>query len=78
MCNETSRHPIRYPDSLNASPDEIEAYEVRLKHVLDEEAAVREAELREQEAFEVGRKKGRTASSKRDNDPSPFSNRYGY
>lgn len=57
MCNETSRHTIRYPDPLNASPEEIEAYEVRLKHVLDAEAAIRE-----QEALEVGRKEGRQAA----------------
>lgn len=59
MCNEQSRHIHPCPDPLYASPEEIEAYEVRLKHVLDEDATVREAELREQEAREEGRVKGR-------------------
>lgn len=40
---------------LSATQEEIIAYEARLKHVLDAEAARREAELREQEALEKGR-----------------------
>jgi predicted transposase/invertase (TIGR01784 family) len=54
MCKDHSGDTIRYPDPLTASPEEMEAFEVRLKHILDEGAAVREAELREQEAYEKG------------------------
>jgi len=35
-------------EALSGSQEEVLAYEARLKRVLDEEAAVREAELREQ------------------------------
>ncbi|UTW68361.1 hypothetical protein KHA80_11815 [Anaerobacillus sp. HL2] len=43
---------------LNATQEEVLAYEARLKQVLDEEAARREAELREQEALEKGLEEG--------------------
>ena len=49
---------------LNASIEEKMMVEARLKRVLDEQAAQREAELREQEAFEQGREEGLQAARK--------------
>ena len=64
MQDETLRAALENWETLSGSPEEMEAYEVRLKHVLDEEAAVREAELREQEALERGTEKGIKAGKK--------------
>ncbi|MET3508213.1 hypothetical protein [Halalkalibacter oceani] len=46
-------------DQLSATEEEVLAYEARLKQVLDEEAAKREAELREQEALQKGLEQGK-------------------
>lgn len=46
-------------EELSATQEERLAYEVRLKQVLDADAAVREAELRVQEAMEKGMENGR-------------------
>lgn len=43
-------------EELSMSKKEFHAYEARLKYILDEEAAKREAELREQEARQEARK----------------------
>ncbi|REB08872.1 Rpn family recombination-promoting nuclease/putative transposase [Sporosarcina sp. BI001-red] len=50
MNDETLRDAFQSWETLSGTPDEILAYQARLKLVLDEEAAVREAELREQDA----------------------------
>ena len=44
---------------LSSTKEQIVQYESRLKHLLDEEAAVKEAELRVQEALEKGLEEGR-------------------
>lgn len=72
MKDETLKHAFQGWDVLSASHEEVLAYEARLKQVLDEEAAKREAELREQEArekalkegLEEGRKEGRNEGRK--------------
>lgn len=56
MSDEALRQA--FDTMLNATPEEIHAYEARLKHVFDEEAAIREAELREINALEKGIKQG--------------------
>lgn len=66
MKDETLHNAFENWERLSLTQEEMLAYEARLKRVLDEEAAVREAELREQEAreralqegIEEGRKKG--------------------
>ncbi len=58
MRDETLSAAFENWERLSASPEEMEAYEVRLKHILDEAAAVREAELREQEALQKGEEIG--------------------
>lgn len=50
MNDEVLHAAFQNWEVLSATPEEMLAYEVRLKRVLDEEAAVREAELRIQEA----------------------------
>ena len=59
MKDETLRTAFQNWEVLSGTQNEVLAYEARLKHVLDEEATVREAELREQEAHQEGRQKGR-------------------
>ncbi|MBO0589479.1 hypothetical protein [Sporosarcina sp. E16_8] len=49
MNDGTLRTAFQSWEALSGSQEEVLAYEARLKKVLDEEAAVREAELREQE-----------------------------
>ncbi|MEG0450431.1 MAG: hypothetical protein RR595_11280 [Lysinibacillus sp.] len=46
--------PLRVGKELSSSPDGILAYRTRFKQVMDEEATVREAELREKVALEQG------------------------
>lgn len=58
MKDNTLKSAFQGWDVLSASTDEVLAYEARLKQVLDEEAAKREAELREKEAQEKGLEKG--------------------
>ncbi|PIC64079.1 hypothetical protein CSV79_08455 [Sporosarcina sp. P13] len=50
MNDETLRSAFESWEALSGTPAEVFAYESRLKRVLDEEAAVREAELRMKEA----------------------------
>lgn len=59
MKDETLKNAFQGWDALSATQEEVLAYEARLKEVLDEEAARIEAELREKEAREEGRKVGR-------------------
>lgn len=59
MNDGTLRTAFQSWEALSGSQEEVLAYEARLKKVLDEEAAVREAELREQEGRKEGRQKGR-------------------
>ncbi|UJL45829.1 PD-(D/E)XK nuclease family transposase [Virgibacillus sp. NKC19-16] len=49
MKDETLRTAFQNWEHLSSSEDEYFAYEARLKHIFDEEAAQREAELRVQE-----------------------------
>lgn len=58
MKDETLRTAFHNWEVLSATQEEALAYEVRLKHILDEEATIREAELREQEALKRGMEKG--------------------
>lgn len=64
MKDETLKNAFQGWDMLSAAGEEVLAYEARLKQVLDEEAAKREAELREQEALEKGRKEGQKKGRK--------------
>lgn len=50
MNDETLRDAFQNWETLSATPDEVFAYEARLKRILDEEAFARETELRMQEA----------------------------
>lgn len=54
MKDETLRTAIQSWEALSGNVEEMLAYEARMKHVLDEEAMIREAELREIEAREKG------------------------
>ncbi|MED3650567.1 Rpn family recombination-promoting nuclease/putative transposase [Heyndrickxia sporothermodurans] len=58
MKDDVLKSAFKNWDYLSATQEERLAYEARLKHVLDEEAAIREAELREKEALERGLQKG--------------------
>lgn len=63
MNDETLHAAFESWETLSSTQEEILAYEARLKNVLDQEAAIREAELRMQEAkqkaLREGRQKGR-------------------
>ncbi len=61
MEDEILKHAFQSWDVLSATQEEVQAYEARLKQVLDEEAAIREAELREKEAREQGKQEERRA-----------------
>ena len=58
MKDETLRTAFQSWETLSGTQEEVLAYEARLKRVLDEEAAVREAELRAQEAEQRGERRG--------------------
>jgi len=47
------------------TPEQFLAYEARLKHIMDEEAAKREAELRVQEAEKRGEMRGEKRGEKK-------------
>ena len=64
MKDETLRTAFQSLETLIGTQEEVLAYEARLKRVLDEEAAVREAELRAQEAHQEGRQEGRQEEKK--------------
>lgn len=57
MKDETLRTAFQNWEVLSGTQEEVLAYEARLKRVLDEEAAVREAELREQQARQEEKEK---------------------
>lgn len=59
MKDEILREAFQNWEVLSATQEERLAYEVRLKRIMDEEAAIREAELREMDALERGREEGR-------------------
>ncbi|WP_144463001.1 hypothetical protein [Siminovitchia fortis] len=59
MNNKIPRAASQSWEELSGTQEELIAYEARLKRVLDEEAAVREAELRVQEAREKALQEGR-------------------
>ncbi|PIC64112.1 hypothetical protein CSV79_08645 [Sporosarcina sp. P13] len=56
MNDETLRSAFENWEALSGTPEEFLAYESRMKRVLDEEAAVKEAELRLQEAVHKTKK----------------------
>ena len=65
MKDETLRSAFQNWEKLSATPEEFQAYESRVKRILDEEAARREAELEVQEAEQRGEKKGEERGEKR-------------
>ncbi len=69
MKDETLRTAFQSWETLSSTQEEILAYEASLKHVLDEEAAIREAELREmkarQEGLQEGQQKEKELTAKR-------------
>lgn len=58
MYDETLRSAFENWEMLSGTMEERMAYQARLKHILDEEAAVREAEIRAEEAEKRGRERG--------------------
>nr|WP_231514962.1 Rpn family recombination-promoting nuclease/putative transposase [Oceanobacillus salinisoli] len=58
MKDKSLRDAFQHWEELSMSQEQYLAYESRLKRVMDEEAAQREAELRAQEAEREGREKG--------------------
>src|SRR5699024_9639729 len=58
MKDETLYSAFQNWEKLSATPGEYQAYESRVKRILDEEAARREAELEVQEAEQRGEKIG--------------------
>ncbi|PIC62623.1 hypothetical protein CSV79_16070 [Sporosarcina sp. P13] len=52
MNDETLRSAFESWEALSGTPEEFFAYESRWKRVIDEEAAIREAELRLEEAVQ--------------------------
>ena len=58
MKDETLYSAFQNWEKLSATPEEYQAYESRVKRILDEEAARREAELEVQEAEQRGEKIG--------------------
>lgn len=58
MKDETLHAAFQNWEVLSNTPEEFKSYEARLKRVLDDEAAVREAELREIEARREGMQEG--------------------
>lgn len=58
MKDEVLKSAFQGWEQLSATEEEVDAYEARLKRVLDEEAMIIEAELREKEAREQGLEEG--------------------
>jgi len=58
MKDETLKEAFRGWEDLSLTQEQRLAYEARLKRILDEEAAQREAILREEEARKIGMEKG--------------------
>jgi predicted transposase/invertase (TIGR01784 family) len=65
MKDETLLTAFQSWETLSSNQEEVLAYEARLKHVLDKEAAIREAELREKEARREGLQKGHKEGHKK-------------
>src|SRR5699024_3892959 len=64
MKDETLYSALQSWEKLSATPEEIQAYESRVKRILDEEAARREAELEVQEAEQRGEERGEKRGEK--------------
>jgi len=64
MKDETLYSALQSWEKLSATPEEFQAYESRVKRILDEEAARREAELEVQEAEQRGEKRGEKKGEK--------------
>lgn len=72
MKDKTLQAAFENWETLSGTPEEVAAYQARLKRILDDEAAVREAELRMQDArkkalregLEEGRQEGRKEGRK--------------
>ena len=58
MDDETLKKAFHNWEELSMTQEQFLAYESRLKHIMDEEAAKREAELRSQEAEKEGMERG--------------------
>lgn len=65
MKDDTLYTAFQSWETLSSTQEEVLAYEARLKHVLDEEAAIREAKLREIEARREGMQEGLQMAAKR-------------
>jgi len=65
MKDETLYSALQSWKKLSATPEEFQAYESRVKRILDEEAAQREAELEVQEAEQRGEERGEKRGKKR-------------
>jgi len=65
MKDETLYSAFQNWEKLSATPEEYQAYESRVKRILDEEAARREAELEVQEAEQRGEERGEKRGKKR-------------
>ncbi|MEJ8766536.1 Rpn family recombination-promoting nuclease/putative transposase [Oceanobacillus sp. HCA-5259] len=65
MEDKTLQKAFHNWEELSMTPEQYLAYESRLKHILDEEAAKREAELRAQEAEKDGMERGMKRGMKR-------------
>jgi len=64
MGDKTLREAFHDWEELSMTPEQFLAYEARLKHIMDEEAAKREAELQVQEAEKRGEKRGEMRGEK--------------
>lgn len=65
MKDETLRSAFQTWEELSATPEEYHAYESRVKRIMDEEAARREAELEVQEGEKRGAQKANEATARR-------------
>jgi len=65
MGDKTLREAFHDWEELSMTPEQFLAYEARLKHIMDEEAAKREAELRVQEAEKRGEMRGEKRGEKK-------------
>jgi len=68
MKDETLYSALQSWEKLSATPEEYQAYESRVKRILDEEAARREAELEVQEAEQRGEERGEKIGAKKANE----------
>ena len=68
MKDETLYSALQSWEKLSATPREYQAYESRVKRILDEEAARREAELEVQEAGQRGEERGEKIGAQREKE----------